>query len=190
MVSAGSHRLHPVHINNFPFGHRLQRFHRRHGFGFGGCGFGFPRRQFFFGDGFSCFGGALLFDPFFIGDFSDSFAPGDSTTAAIAREAVAEPAEPDNGEHIAGKSSAVQEGPRGVLGLPDETRSEQPVCLLQLRDGSMYGLTDYWVEGQRLHYRTTYGGDNSIELDSVDLEKTAQLNAGLGLVFELRTKKR
>jgi hypothetical protein len=28
----------------------------------------------------------------------------------------------------------------------------------------------------RLHYRTTYGGENSIGLDSADLEKTSQLN--------------
>jgi hypothetical protein len=41
-----------------------------------------------------------------------------------------------------------------------------------------------------LHYRTTYGGENSIGLDSVDLEKTAQLNADRGVVFELRAKKR
>ncbi len=54
----------------------------------------------------------------------------------------------------------------------------------------MYGLTDYWVVGQQLHYRTTYGGEDSIGLDRVDLEKTAQLNADRGVVFELRAKKR
>jgi hypothetical protein len=42
----------------------------------------------------------------------------------------------------------------------------------------------------RLHYRTTYGGENSIGLDSADLEKTSQLNAGRGAIFELRAKKR
>jgi len=188
MVSAGSQRFHHRHINDFPFGDRFLRIHDRHGFGCGG--FGFPRRRFFFGDDFSCFGGGFLFDPFFNGEFSDSFGPSDSTTAALAAEADAEAAEQDNGAEIVGESSAVQEGSRGVLGLPEETKSEQPVTLLQLRDGSMYGLTDYWVDGQRLHYRTTYGGENSIGLDSVDLEKTAQLNSDRGVVFELRAKKR
>jgi hypothetical protein len=188
MVSAGSQRFHHRHINDFPFGDRFLRFHDRHGFGCGG--FGFPRRRFFFGDDFSCFGGGFLFDPFFNGEFSDSFGPSDSTTPALAAEADAEAAEQDNGAEIVGESSAVQECSRGVLGLPEETKSEQPVTLLQLRDGSMYGLTDYWVDGQRLHYRTTYGGENSIGLDSVDLEKTAQLNSDRGVVFELRAKKR
>jgi hypothetical protein len=191
MVSAGSQRFHHRHINDFPFGDRFLRFHNRHGFGFDGCGgFGFPRRRFFFGDDFNCFGGGFLFDPFFIFDFSESFGPSDSTTAALAAEADAEAAEQDNGAEIVGESSALQEDSRGVLGLPDETKGEQPVTLLQLRDGSMYGLTDYWVDGQQLHYRTTYSGENSIGLDRVDLEKTAQLNADRGVVFELRAKRR
>lgn len=190
-VSAGSQRFHHRHINDFPFGDRFLQFHNRHGFGFDGCGgFGFPRRGFFFGGDFSCFGGGFLFDPFFNGEFSDSFGPSDSTTAALAAEAGAEAAEQDNGAEIVGESSAVQEGSRGVLGLPEETKSEHPVTLLQLRDGSMYGLTDYWVDGQQLHYRTTYGGENSIGLESVDLEKTAQLNADRGVVFDLQAKKR
>lgn len=191
MVSAGSQRFHHRHINDFPFGDRLLRFHNRNGFGFDGCGgFGFPRRRFFFGDDLSCFGGGFLSDPFFNDEFSDSFGPSDSTMAALAAEADGEAAERDSSAEMVGEGSAAQEGSRGVLGLPEETKSEQLVTLLQLRDGSMYGLTDYWVDGQRLHYRTTYGGENSIGLDSVDLEKTAQLNADRGVVLELRAKKR
>jgi len=58
--------------------------------------------------------------------------------------------------------------------------AEEPVILLQLRDGSMYGLTRYWVEGGRLHYITNYGGENSVPLDRVDFARTTQLNAGRG----------
>jgi hypothetical protein len=76
------------------------------------------------------------------------------------------------------------------LGLPSEAKNEQPVTLLQLRDGSMYGLTDYWVEDGQLHYRTTYGGENSIGLDRIDLAKTEQLNGDRGVGFVLRPKTR
>jgi hypothetical protein len=65
---------------------------------------------------------------------------------------------------------------------------EPPVTLLQLRDGSMYGLVDYWVEDGRLHYKTTYGAQNSIELDRIDLEQTVHLNADRGVQFMLRPK--
>jgi hypothetical protein len=33
--------------------------------------------------------------------------------------------------------------------------AERPITLLQLKNGWMYGLTDYWVEGDNLHYVTT-----------------------------------
>ena len=49
------------------------------------------------------------------------------------------------------------------------------MTLLQLRDGSMYGLTRYWVEGNSLHYVTDYGGSNSVALDHIDVVKTKQL---------------
>ncbi len=48
---------------------------------------------------------------------------------------------------------------------------------LQLRDGSTYGLTDYWVSDGELHYTTTYGRQNSLPFERIDLEKTVQLNA-------------
>jgi hypothetical protein len=57
---------------------------------------------------------------------------------------------------------------------------DAPVTLLQLREGSMYGLTRYWVEGGRLYYVTNYGGENSVPLDRVDIAGTTKLNAGRG----------
>ena len=57
---------------------------------------------------------------------------------------------------------------------------EQPVTLLQLRDGSMYGLIRYWVDGERLHYVTDYGGEDDLPLGRIDFAKTTQLNASRG----------
>jgi hypothetical protein len=36
-----------------------------------------------------------------------------------------------------------------------------------------------------LHYTTTYGAQNSISLDRIDLAKTVQLNAERGIQFVL-----
>jgi hypothetical protein len=62
------------------------------------------------------------------------------------------------------------------------------MTLLQLRDGSMYGLTQYWVEGDNLHYFTTYGGENSVPIQRIDFEETVRLNADRGVDFVLRPK--
>jgi hypothetical protein len=72
---------------------------------------------------------------------------------------------------------------------PDDAKDSAPhVTLLQLKDGSMYGLTSYWVEGGQLHYVTNYGGANAIPLDRIDLAKTVQLNATSGQAFILKEK--
>ncbi len=70
----------------------------------------------------------------------------------------------------------------------EHAKHESPVTLLQLRDGSMYGLTEYWVEGDELHYFTTYGGEDSVPLGHIDFEKTIKLNADRGVDFVLRPK--
>jgi len=69
---------------------------------------------------------------------------------------------------------------------PNGMRAERPITLLQLVDGSMYGLTDYWVKDGELHYTTTYGGQNSLPLERIDFEKTVQLNADRGVPFVVR----
>ena len=63
------------------------------------------------------------------------------------------------------------------------------VTLLQLKNGWMYGLTDYWVEGDNLHYVTNYGGKNSVPLDLIDLATTIRLNSERGVEFSLHTKR-
>ena len=59
------------------------------------------------------------------------------------------------------------------------------VTMLVLKDGISFGLTDYWVEGGMLHYITTYGRQNAIDLDRIDLDKTVKLNSGRGVPFVL-----
>ena len=62
------------------------------------------------------------------------------------------------------------------------------VTQLVLKEGFIFGLTDYWVEGGMLHYVTTYGRQNSIDLDRIDLDKTVKLNSDRGISFVLRER--
>ncbi len=69
-------------------------------------------------------------------------------------------------------------------------KAEHPMIWLQLRDGSTYGLTDYWVSDGELHYTTTYGRQNSLPFERIDLEKTVQLNADRHVSFVLLPQQR
>lgn len=59
------------------------------------------------------------------------------------------------------------------------------VTTLVLKEGLSFGVTDYWVQGGMLHYITTYGNQNAIDLDRLDLKKTVRLNSSRGIPFVL-----
>jgi hypothetical protein len=109
-----------------------------------------------------CFGDPFAIDPFFSGGFVARRFRSDSYINAAAA--------PSYGTEFSFAMS------------PEK---QNPVTLLQLRDGSMYGLTRYWVAEGRLHYVTNYGGENSVPLDHIDLAMTRRLNAGRGTPFVL-----
>jgi hypothetical protein len=104
------------------------------------------------------------------------------------------------GQNLIGDEQDYAPGDEADAGSPDDAAApdenssdeskdaEPPDTLLQLKDGSMYGLTAYWVEGGELHYVTNYGGANAIPLDRIDLAKTVQLNASRGQAFVLQEK--
>lgn len=58
--------------------------------------------------------------------------------------------------------------------------------VLYLKDGTSFGVVDYWLEGGRLHYVTTYGGANAMALDELDLQRTVDENSNQGIDFTLR----
>jgi hypothetical protein len=115
-----------------------------------------------------CFGNGFFLDPFFFGSFSMLGAMPDPSSAY-----------------------AVQSGPNEEAldagNNPTSANADQ-VTLLQLLDGSMYGLTSYQVIGHNLHYTTTYGGQNSIPLDRIDFTQTLRLNAARQVPFVLEPK--
>jgi hypothetical protein len=182
------HRFHRAPIVEFGAPRRNGVFPLKNNFGFGFCGSlgGFPDRRFFLRGDLGCFAGGFFFDPLFInglvpgafGAWEFSGVVGAFDTVDATRES-----------QIA--NSADGEQPLdGGHDSPDERKpkSEQPLILLQLTDGSMYGLTEYWLENRRLHYITNYGGENSLPLERIDFEKTAELNASQGKQFVLLSR--
>ncbi|MGA8220941.1 MAG: hypothetical protein WB780_04745, partial [Candidatus Acidiferrales bacterium] len=64
-------------------------------------------------------------------------------------------------------------------------RISKPTVTIYLKDGSSYGVTDYWLADGNLHYVTNYGGENSIPAEQLDLQRTVDENAGRGVNFTL-----
>jgi hypothetical protein len=165
-------------FGGFPFGQNSE-------FAFCGTFGGFHDRRFFGGD-FDCFRQGFFFDPFFIaGFFPDAFMPEESGGSFGDTEMY------DAGEMnpaTTAGNGAEDSTPASSPSLPGDSANRQPDTLLQLIDGSMYGLKDYWLEGNRLHYITNYGGENSVPLERIDFGKTQELNADQGTRFEIRPK--
>ena len=144
----------------------------------------------FFAQGpfFSPFFRRRFFSPFFPHHrffFGGGFLPFDGTVDGVAgNEAVAAPEE-NLGE---GPSEFVPPPGEAVEMQTPAEKAALPLTLLVLRDGSMYGVTDYWLENGNLHYLTNYGGENSAPLDRIDLDTTAQMNWERGNPFTLRPK--
>ena len=57
--------------------------------------------------------------------------------------------------------------------------------LIALQDKSIQAVTDYWLDGSTLHYVSRQGTRSSVELSSVDIPLTKQLNRERGLQFRL-----
>jgi len=70
--------------------------------------------------------------------------------------------------------------------LSPEQANASPLILLVLKDGTIYGVTDYWLDGGQLHYLASYGGANTLSLDHLDLQKTVDENWKRGVSFVLR----
>jgi hypothetical protein len=158
-------------------------------FGSGFCGsFGFSWHNFLFPGDFDCFGDPFLFDPFFSGGFIAGHFRSDSTFTAGGSTAQSTPMDSSLAAD-AGGTTSLRGSPASLPGREFSTTAavteEAPFTLLQLRDGSMYGLTRYWAEGDRLYYVTNYGGENSVPLDRVDIVETTKLNAERGTPFVL-----
>jgi len=60
---------------------------------------------------------------------------------------------------------------------------------LYLKDGTVYEVTDYWLEDGKIHFRTRDGAvEHVLGIDELDLQTTVDVNTRRGLRFELRNE--
>jgi hypothetical protein len=97
-----------------------------------------------------------------------------------------------------GDDSAPSQEPNPTLYAQAPETSQQPetavagpagthvVAVLYLKNGSSYAVTDYWLADGKVHYVTSYGGENAIDESDLDLQRTVNENATQGLTFGLR----
>jgi hypothetical protein len=159
-----------------------------------------PRNPIFSGFGGNGFGGRG-FDPWFLGFGLDGLG-GCDPTWAFGCNAFADPS-PGYGWDSNADSNQMddsispqplgdqienvwQDPPTDSASMADEIAAEKSLVVLYLNDGSVYALTNYWVAGGKLHYETSYGADNSLDLGELDLQRTVNANAARGVEFTLR----
>jgi hypothetical protein len=142
-----------------------------YGFGYGG-GFGYGA-SFGYGGGPAYFGGGSSYG--YAGGSDMNFQSNDSDSSA------------------AGQDMPSPDGNSGGdwLEVPDnnsqaDVANAQPYVVIYLHDGSSYAVSDYWLKDGKLHYVTSYGGENSVDANQLDLQRTVNENATHGITFTLR----
>ena len=61
-----------------------------------------------------------------------------------------------------------------------------PTTLIYLKDGTSYEVMSYWLDAGKLHYITNYGGETTVDMGQLDLQRTVDENARAGVSFTLR----
>jgi hypothetical protein len=152
-------------------------FYPYYGFGWGGGLWGggfYPCDPFWgcYGYGYGYGGGYGYYGGSFGGDYSADLSYSSTNDMAGSQE-------PNPTLYAAPPSDAGQSSREG-------TSQQQPYVILYLKDGSSYAVSDYWLSGGKLHYVTSYGGENVIDQSQLDLQRTVNENATRGVDFTLR----
>lgn len=167
------------------------------GFGFFGTGFGFP----FVGFGFfpNCnpfwaypwaFGCSAFgywdggYWPGYAGyaGYTGGFYTGYNATIAPSEE----PQEEEEMQQPAQEPQTYTYIPPPEPSSPEEIQAEKSLVVLYMKNGAVYAVTNYWVADNKLHYLTSYGAENTIDMDELDLQKTVDVNSARGVQFTLK----
>lgn len=95
------------------------------------------------------------------------------------------------------QANTVSPTPRLTSDQPPETRkpaailenpSEPRPTLLALRDSTVMLASDYWLEGEQLHWITRAAQEKLLPLSMLDLSETVRLNTERNVSFKLHSK--
>jgi hypothetical protein len=82
------------------------------------------------------------------------------------------------------------QGPSESTYLPvpsdGNTADDQDEAVLYFKDGTVYLISNYWLANNQIHYVTSNGAEHVVDMDSIDLQKTVDVNAKRGVAFTLR----
>ncbi len=173
--------------------HRFEPRHRRRhepifgGFGFFGGGFGVP----FFGfalipDCAPLWDGALALDcaPFGYWDGSGSSFADDSGQNYVNGTQEEDQQDVESRETNPG----TYETPPQSATEDDRNVPQEPLTVLWMKNDTSYAVTSYWLADGKLHYVTSYGGEDAMGMDELDLQRTVDANANQGVGFVLQPR--
>src|SRR5580698_3705215 len=150
------------------------------GYGFGGYGGGY------YGAGLFGSGGNSDMSGWTYSSNNGGDSDGSYTVSAQGSNGDANLSTSDSGE--ATPSLGVS-GPTTTLRRDEApAAAPKPTTVLYLRDGSSFAVTDYWLANGKLHYVTSYGGENTTDVSKLDLQKTVDENAKTGNAFSLKSE--
>jgi hypothetical protein len=87
----------------------------------------------------------------------------------------------DNSGYQPGYQGSVNNNP-----ITNNVAASTPTVLLYLKDGTTLAASDYWLTDGVLHYDVSYGGQGSVDMGELDLQRTVNENARRGIPFSLK----
>ena len=169
----------------------------RGGYGWGGCwncgwgwggfgwGWGWPGPYWGFGWGYPSL--AWGWDNYDFGYYTD-YAAGDYNGNSVYSGSPYSPSDFNYDSTPLRENKQSSQGSTNTNPTTGNVAESTATVLLYLKDGTMYAATDYWFSGSKLHYVVSYGGESTVDMDQLDLQRTVDENAKRGIRFSLRPK--
>jgi hypothetical protein len=169
----GFQPFYPFYPYGFGFGYGFAG-----GFGFGAFG---PCDPFWgcYGYGYGYGSGGIGYG-YYGGSFSSDNGYGADLSYPGSQDAT--PSQEANPSLYAQAPETLQEQQTATAGPAEKHVS----AVLYLKNGSSYAVTDYWLADGKVHYITSYGGENAVDQADLDLQRTVDENAAQSLTFTLR----
>jgi hypothetical protein len=159
-------------------------------FGFGAFGSGFCDPFWGFDPAFGCgglgygggfgpgYGFGYGYGNYFGSGYDNSFSVGSTTGPADYQNDT-----PSNDDGAYSPGASAEQGADQQSAAPAPA---PPATVIYLKDGTSSEVLSYWLDAGKLHYITNYGGETTVDMGQLDLQRTVDENTRLGVDFTLR----